>query len=215
MRAARIVVPVLLAILTVSCSSQPPQFGEVRLRLIASLDAQTGAISERLSLFARVTDADGEGEIARLAARMPQWGIGWTLEPPALLQVRSEGRLWYGSDQLIAPGWGRLPRGPLELEVTDLSGRSDTRTVTLSAPAGEYLAETFISFEDGVADIPPGRDRIFIVLLRGDGSRETREIERDERLRRVVRLSQLRTGDEALWMIRAMSETLWLESGPW
>ena len=94
-----------------------------------AFDAGGAPIPPRLMVFVDVSDLDGEGEIAALELRSTDPPVRWRLDDDALQPRRRDGQSWYGSADLLLPG-GLVP-DTVVIEVVDLSGRSDTRRVSI------------------------------------------------------------------------------------
>lgn len=116
-------------IAAIGCSNSPPQIEQIELHVVHHFTAEGAPQAARLTVFADVSDLDGEGEIAALELRSTDLPARWQLEGDALQPQRRDGQSWYGNADLLLPG-GLVP-DTVVIEVTDLSGRSDTRRIAI------------------------------------------------------------------------------------
>ncbi len=200
------------------CSSANPEIMQVEARIVLSAPGTF----ERLSLFVEGHDPDGIDDIAWMVVEYPDLLLGWRIEEETMVRFTDDGQHWFGSDNITLPQGATLPRSRLNVILGDLSGRTDTREITLP-PLREAVTENsfprLVFVRDALTvETAYPQDRHFIrteeehrelVFPSGD-----LEAEAGEMVFTVPgnMLSQL--GDGPYWIIREQNSRLWLEAGP-
>lgn len=199
-------VAIVVALTAIGCSNSPPRLEQIELHVVHHFNAQGVPQPPRLTVFADVSDLDGEGEIAALELRSTDLPVRWQLEGDALQPRRRDGQSWYGSADLLLPG-GLVP-DTVVIEVTDLSGRSDTRRIAIppydprenpprfseaAVSLPEAVSSTARRFGDGAVEpappAPAASDGTIALSLQPDPTRE-------------------------YWIVAVVSERHWLAIGP-
>ncbi len=132
----RSILAVLLgASLTVlwTCSANIPQVGAINSRLIVYASDANGGRSERITVFASVSDSDGREDIADMYIIHDESELYWHLNPDNWVFKEESGGLWVGANGLEGP-LSTLPRGSYRILIVDRAGERAERTFILSAP---------------------------------------------------------------------------------
>lgn len=136
-----------LALAAASCAEAPPGFAALTHRLIFAA-AEAGQPTERLSVFASVTDGDGVEDIAAMYVVSDAAELSWTLDPDTWTRRDDGAAVWIGSNALEAQG-GAIPRGSYRAIVVDKAGRRSETTFAVRAPAAPPFDPPSARIESG------------------------------------------------------------------
>ncbi|HEQ71832.1 MAG TPA: hypothetical protein ENN69_05025 [Spirochaetia bacterium] len=107
----------------VSCSDNPPEIIETEWQVIVFQNRLLGATYQRLSLFVRGGDEDGEKDLQALHLIQDEEELYWTVKAESWEKSTIRGSDWYGSNGFVMPGGGKLPLGAYRVLLEDLSGK--------------------------------------------------------------------------------------------
>ncbi|MFW5693765.1 MAG: hypothetical protein ACOCYB_01255 [Alkalispirochaeta sp.] len=221
------------------CSSADPQIMQVDHYVVVSATAPEEAVigtvdprrqapatdvGEALIVSVDVFDADGSGELAELDVRLPEADLYWTIDVEDLSYHEQDGQQWYTTSPLVIDGLSRVPRGPVLITVTDLSGRQDRREVqlprTLPEPTQDLLARM-----DATGTIVPAEDAesLTVVVESEEGRRDVRHVSDVSETVLVTdvfdeaSLQRLRDAEQPVrvWVLHDWGTRIQSESGPW
>ena len=130
------------------CTAAPPEIREVQTQLRFVDDRTLERSYEQLAFFVRASDTDGFEDIAGLYLAHDEAELHWDFDERSWVEVNADGGRWIGSDGIVAPGYGELPRGTYRVIVTDQAGEQAEETFSLSADlAPSSLAEAMPELE--------------------------------------------------------------------
>ncbi len=214
---------VLLSVLTLytGCSSSDPQIMQVDHYLVVTAAQGVG---EALVVSVDLFDPDGSGEIAELEVYLPDAGLRWTLNVEDLSYHERDGQQWYTTAPLQIDGRLRIPRGPVAITVTDLSGRQDRRDVQLPRTLSELTADAMARMDaSGMITPAPDAESLIVVVETTQGHREMRRVSNLSRELSVLRVfeqgprERLQEADQpvSVWVLQEWGARMQTESGPW
>lgn len=197
---------------------------EHRLQAAAPSDAAETDVLEALVVSVDLFDADGSGEIAELEVLLSTSNLYWTLDVEDLAYHERDGQQWYTTAPLTIDGRSRIPRGPVVITVTDLSGRQDRREVQLPRTLPE-LTFGALAGMDAAGVISPAdiADSLIVVAETAQGQRETRrvsDVSSEILLSQVFEREALQRLQEAdqpvqVWLLQEWGTRMQSEHGPW
>ena len=118
----------LLLSFLVSCSNADPEILQIDSDLLLY---RGDPAYEQLSLFVRVDDADGRGEINELYVYHDRMQLVWYLDADSWESHDESDGFWIGYPALFMPGGAPFPRGSYRVVVADLSGREASLSFAL------------------------------------------------------------------------------------
>jgi hypothetical protein len=146
-RAAIVPLAALLALLA-GCTAAPPEIRDVHTQLRFVDDRTLERSYEQLAFFVRASDTDGFEDISGLYLAHDEAELHWNFDERSWVEVNADGGRWIGSDGVVAPGYGELPRGTYRVIVTDQAGEQAEETFSLSAdPSPSSLADAMPELE--------------------------------------------------------------------
>ena len=128
-----------------ACEPRAPELRELQWQLLDFHDRTLERRYEALSLFARVSDADGLDDLDELYLIFDAGELYWHLSADVWVQMERDGATWIGSTNLAMPGQEPFPAGEYRVLVVDIGGeRAETRFLIPAArsatPAPEVTA---------------------------------------------------------------------------
>ncbi|MEX2445387.1 MAG: hypothetical protein WD492_17440 [Alkalispirochaeta sp.] len=208
----------------VGCSSSDPQIMQIDHYLVASRHPSDEEVTEALVVSVDVFDPDGSGELAELEVILADRDLGWTLKVEDLSSHEQDGQQWYTTPPLTIDGRSRLPRGSVQITVTDLSGRRDRREVQLPRTLPELTTEATAHMDASGIIVPADEaDSLLVVLETADNLREARYVSGPKEALPVSRVFEGATLERLsetsqpirVWLLHEWSPRMQTESGPW
>jgi hypothetical protein len=114
-----------MVVLTViiACSDNPPEIGDVQWQVILFQNRLLGATYQKLSVFVRGSDKDGQTDLEALHIINDDAQLYWSLQSDRWEKATIRGSEWFGSNGLTLPGGRPLPIGTYRILLEDLSGK--------------------------------------------------------------------------------------------
>ena len=110
--------------LLAACEVAAPEAHELFWKRVVFEDLRVGRTYETLTLFARVSDADGLQDLDALYVMNDDAQLFWRLTPQDWVIDRSDSDLWIGSTALAMPEDEPLPAGVYRVIVQDIAGQT-------------------------------------------------------------------------------------------
>ena len=99
-------------------------------------DLRQGRTYETLTLFARVSDADGLDDLDALYVMNDEAQLFWRLTPEDWVVDRSDSGTWIGSTALAMPSDEPLPAGVYRVIVQDIAGQTAEESFRVTSSTG-------------------------------------------------------------------------------
>ena len=129
-RAALVLAGLAAALALAGCETRAPELRELHWQLVDFHDQSLDDRYEALSLFARVSDADGADDLDELYLIFEAGELYWRLTADDWIQTDRNGAVWIGSTTLAMPGREPFPPGEYRVLVVDIGGeRAELRFV--------------------------------------------------------------------------------------
>ena len=149
----KIVFPAAVAVvflLLFSCSGTAPVIEDIKWRVLYRDDGFHRY--EELSVFLRVSDSDGPGDIAQITVTAGDSGLVWYFSRDEWIPGTVGGTEWQGLPGMIPLEGFRMPDTLYTLKLEDLAGRSDERTFrpTPGRPLADQIVWPEVRLEDDV-----------------------------------------------------------------
>ena len=132
-RAAGVVV---LFCLLAACEVAAPEAHELFWKRVVFEDLRQGRTYETLTLFARVSDADGLDDLDALYVMNDAAQLFWRLTPEDWVVDRSDSGTWIGSTALAMPSDEPLPAGVYRVIVQDIAGQTAEESFRIGGGTG-------------------------------------------------------------------------------
>ena len=126
----------LAACLLAACEVAAPETHELFWKRVVFEDLRHGRTYETLTLFARVSDADGLDDLDALYVMNDQAQLFWRLTPEDWVVDRSESGTWIGSTALAMPEDEPLPAGVYRVIVQDIAGQTAEDSFRIAGGTG-------------------------------------------------------------------------------
>ena len=110
--------------LLAACEISAPETHELYWKRVVFEDLELGRTYETLTLFARVSDADGLEDLDALYVMNDDAQLFWRLTPEDWVIDRSDAGTWIGSTALAMPEDEPLPAGVYRVIVQDIAGQT-------------------------------------------------------------------------------------------
>lgn len=161
-------ISIALMIVLSSCRGSSPVIDELDWRLMYR-DNGTSRFEE-LSLFLRISDPDGAGDLALITVSAGDTGLIWRFPESAWLAGSGGGKQWTGLPAMIPLSGFRLPDAVYTVRLEDLAGHGYELTFRPDPgrPAREDLKWPVVRVENGLLRISGVWPEIRLVL-RDDG----------------------------------------------
>ena len=132
----RLAAGLLAAGLLAACEVAAPETHELFWKRVVFADLRHGRTYETLTLFARVSDADGLDNLDALYVMNDQSQLFWRLTPEDWVVDRSDSGTWIGSTALAMPEDEPLPAGVYRVIVQDIAGQTAEDSFRIDGGAG-------------------------------------------------------------------------------
>jgi len=119
-----------------ACEVAAPEAHELYWKRVVFADLRQGRTYETLTLFARVSDADGLEDLDGLYVMNDQSQLFWRLTPETWVVDRSASGTWIGSTALAMPEDEPLPAGAYRVIVQDIAGQTAEITFRIAGSTG-------------------------------------------------------------------------------
>lgn len=119
-----------------ACEVAAPEAHELFWKRVVFADLRQGRTYETLTLFARVSDADGLEDLDAMYVMNDQAQLFWRLTPEDWVVDRSESGTWIGSTALAMPEDEPLPAGVYRVIVQDLAGQTAADSFRIAGSTG-------------------------------------------------------------------------------
>ncbi len=125
-----------LLCLLAACEVAAPEAHELFWKRVVFADLRQGRTYETLTLFARVSDADGLDDLDALYVMNDEAQLFWRLTPEVWVVDRSDSSTWIGSTALAMPSDEPLPAGVYRVIVQDIAGQTAERSFRIAGGTG-------------------------------------------------------------------------------
>lgn len=125
-----------LLCLLAACEVAAPEAHELFWKRVVFADLRQGRTYETLTLFARVSDADGLEDLDGLYVMNDQAQLFWRLTPETWVVDRSVSGTWIGSTALAMPADEPLPAGIYRVIVQDIAGQTAEESFRVTDSTG-------------------------------------------------------------------------------
>ena len=125
-----------LLCLLAACEVAAPEAHELFWKRVVFADLRQGRTYETLTLFARVSDADGLDDLDALYVMNDEAQLFWRLTPEVWVVDRSDSGTWIGSTALAMPSDEPLPAGVYRVIVQDIAGQTAERSFRIAGGTG-------------------------------------------------------------------------------
>lgn len=125
-----------LLCLLAACEVAAPEAHELFWKRVVFADLRQGRTYETLTLFARVSDADGLDDLDALYVMNDQAQLFWRLTPEDWVVDRSDSGTWIGSTALAMPEEEPLPAGVYRVIVQDIAGQTAEDSFRVTGSTG-------------------------------------------------------------------------------
>lgn len=122
--------------LLAACQVAAPEAHELFRKRVVFEDLRLGRTYETLTVFARVSDADGLEDLAALFVMNDQAQLFWRLTPQDWVIDRSGAGVWIGSTALAMPEDEPVPAGVYRVIVQDVAGQTAEVRFRIAGSAG-------------------------------------------------------------------------------
>ena len=122
--------------LLAACEVAAPEAHELFWKRVVFEDLRVGRTYETLTLFARVSDADGLQDLEALYVMNDDAQLFWRLTPQDWVVDRTDGGTWIGSTALAMPEDEPLPAGVYRVIVQDIAGQTAEIRFQIAGTAG-------------------------------------------------------------------------------
>jgi hypothetical protein len=136
----------LLAVLFLTaCSGSPPDITEVRYRLTAFSDRDTGRTSEYLSVAVLAVDDDGQDDFESISIINDDEELYWQAASGEWVVRQARQQSWLVLERIAAPPIGVLPRGRYRVIVRDYAGSQAENSFTITV--SKEMPQSFPALE--------------------------------------------------------------------
>ena len=125
-----------LLCLLAACEVAAPEAHELFWKRVMFADLRQGRTYETLTLFARVSDADGLDDLDALYVMNDDAQLFWRLTPEVWVVDRSDSGTWIGSTALAMPSDEPLPAGVYRVIVQDIAGQTAEESFRVTGSTG-------------------------------------------------------------------------------
>lgn len=125
-----------LLCLLAACEVAAPEAHELFWKRVVFADLRQGRTYETLTLFARVSDADGLDDLDALYVMNDDAQLFWRLTPEVWVVDRSDSGTWIGSTALAMPSDEPLPAGVYRVIVQDIAGQTAEESFRVTGSTG-------------------------------------------------------------------------------
>ena len=125
-----------LLCLLAACEVAAPEAHELFWKRVVFADLRQGRTYETLTLFARVSDADGLDDLDALYVMNDDAQLFWRLTPEVWVVDRSDSGTWIGSTALAMPSDEPLPAGVYRVIVQDIAGQTAEGSFRVTGSTG-------------------------------------------------------------------------------
>ena len=125
-----------LLCLLAACEVAAPETHELFWKRVVFADLRQGRTYETLTLFARVSDADGLDDLDALYVMNDDAQLFWRLTPEVWVVDRSDSGTWIGSTALAMPSDEPLPAGVYRVIVQDIAGQTAEESFRVTGSTG-------------------------------------------------------------------------------